>query len=323
MSPSPTGGVLCAGGAVVDRLLHLHAPAVPATSNPARAAASYGGVARNVAENLARLGVDVGLVSAVGDDAAAPALLAHAAAAGIDVSGVRRVSGATTAEYVAVLDPDGDLVLGVAAMDVLAQIGADDVAAALAARRPAWVFLDCNLTAAALAGALDACRAAGVRVAVDAVSTPKAVRLPVDLTGVDVLFCNLDEARVLAGEHLVATDEVGAETELAAAVRRRGCAAVVLTRGARGPLVVEPAQVASLTIVPRDAVDVTGAGDSLVAGTLAGLLRRDDLPTAVGLGTRLAALTVTSEHTVRPDLAEALAGSTTRPPAPPTEEDQP
>ena len=62
MSPSPTGGVLCAGGAVVDRLLHLHAPAVPATSNPARAAASYGGVARNVAENLARLGVDVGLV---------------------------------------------------------------------------------------------------------------------------------------------------------------------------------------------------------------------------------------------------------------------
>ena len=319
-----SSGVLCVGGAVVDRLLHLLAPAVPATSNPARAAASYGGVARNVAENLARLGVPVALVSCVGDDAAAPALLAHAAAAGIDVAGVRRVDGATTAEYVAVLDPDGDLVLGVAAMDVLDEITADDVAAAVDARRPAWVFLDCNLTATALAGALAACRAAGVRVAVDAVSTPKAGRLPDDLTGVDVVFCNLDEARVLAEGRMVATDDLGYETELAAAVRRRGCDAVVLTRGARGPLVVEAAQIAQLTIVPRDAVDVTGAGDSLVAGTLAGLLRRDDLTTAVGLGTRLAALTVTSEHTVRPDLAAALAASATAAPAPPpTEEDQP
>lgn len=322
MSPA-SPGVLCAGGAVVDRLLHLLAPAVPATSNPARAAASYGGVARNVAENLARLGVPVALVSCVGDDAVAPALLAHAAAAGIDVAGVRRVVGATTAEYVAVLDPAGDLVLGVAAMDVLAQIRADDVAAALAARRPAWLFLDCNLDPAALAGALDAARAAGVRVAVDAVSTPKAARLPADLSGVDVLFCNVDEARVLAGDLPGSTDEAGYETELAAAVRRRGCGAVVLTRGVRGPLVVEASQIAALTIVPRDAVDVTGAGDSLVAGTLAGLLRWDDLPTAVGLGTRLAALTVTSEHTVRPDLAAALAESATRTPAPHTEEDQP
>ena len=318
-----SSGVLCVGGAVVDRLLHLLAPAVPATSNPARAAASYGGVARNVAENLARLGVPVALVSCVGDDAAAPALLAHAAAAGIDVAAVRRVAGATTAEYVAVLDPDGDLVLGVAAMDVMAEISADDVEAALAARRPAWVFLDCNLTAEALAGALAACRTAGVRVAVDAVSTPKAVRLPADLTGVDVLFCNVDEARALAGDLPGSTDDAGYETELAAAVHRRGCGAVVLTRGARGPLVVEASQIASLTIVPRDAVDVTGAGDSLVAGTVAGLLRWDDLTKAVGLGTRLAALTVTSEHTVRPDLADALAASATPAPAPPTEEDQP
>jgi pseudouridine kinase len=281
---------------------------VPGTSNPARAAASYGGVARNVAENLARLGADVALVACVGDDAAAPGLLAHAAAAGVDVAGVRRVRGATTAEYVAVLAPSGDLEIGVAAMDVLTQVTPDDVAAALAARPDgaAWVFLDCNLSAEALAGSLRVCRAAGARVAVDAVSTAKAVRLPADLTGVDVLFCNVDEAQALAAASgavlSVGPDDGGWETELAAAAQRRGAAAVVLTRGPRGPLVVTATEFASLNVVPADAVDVTGAGDALVAGTLAGLLGGQDLARAVAGGTWVAARTVTSEHTVVPDL---------------------
>ncbi|WP_158220885.1 PfkB family carbohydrate kinase [Kineosporia sp. R_H_3] len=303
----PGGRVVCVGGAVVDRLLHLLAPAVAGTSNPARAAASYGGVARNVAENLARLGADVALVACVGDDAAAPGLLAHAAAAGVDVAGVRRVHGATTAEYVAVLAPSGDLEIGVAAMDVLTQVTPDDVAAALS-RGPAvsWVFLDCNLTADALAGSIAVCRAAGARVAVDAVSTAKAVRLPADLRGVDVLFCNVDEAQALAAATgavlTVGPEDGGWETELAAAPQRRGAAAVVLTRGPRGPLVVTATEFASMNVVPADAVDVTGAGDALVAGTLAGLLAGQDLTRAVAVGARVAARTVTSEHTVVPDL---------------------
>ena len=106
--------ILCVGGAVVDRKYTLTSHAVAATSNPAVATTSWGGVARNVAENLARLGVPVSLVSRVGDDAAGADLLRHTAAAGVDVSGV--LVGGTTAEYVAVLDPAGDLVLGVAAM---------------------------------------------------------------------------------------------------------------------------------------------------------------------------------------------------------------
>jgi pseudouridine kinase len=60
--------VTCVGGAVVDRKLHLHRPAVAGTSNPARLVTSVGGVARNVAESLARLGVPTALVSRVGAD---------------------------------------------------------------------------------------------------------------------------------------------------------------------------------------------------------------------------------------------------------------
>ncbi len=59
---------LCIGEANVDLDFRLDAVPVAGTSNVATATTSLGGVARNVAETLARLGRRVGLVSAVGAD---------------------------------------------------------------------------------------------------------------------------------------------------------------------------------------------------------------------------------------------------------------
>src|SRR6185437_2163670 len=80
--------VVCVGNAALDRTFALTGPARMATSNPAAVRPGFGGVARNVAENLARLGVPVSLVTQVGDDAGGRALRADCAAAGIDVQGV-------------------------------------------------------------------------------------------------------------------------------------------------------------------------------------------------------------------------------------------
>jgi pseudouridine kinase len=57
-------------------------------------------------------------------------------------------------------------------------------------------------------------------------------------------------------------------------------------------------------------LDSTGAGDALVAGTLAGLVAGRDLAEAAATGTVLAALTLESEHTVRPDLSARLVEQT-------------
>jgi pseudouridine kinase len=294
--------VVCVGGAVVDRLLHLLGPAVPRTSNPARAVSSHGGVARNVAENLARLGVEVALVSCVGDDAAGRGLLAHAREAGIDIAAVRTVAGATTAEYVAVLDPGGELLIGIAAMDVLARVTVADLAAGLEPGA-GWVLVDCNLEPAVLAGCVAAAVASRGRVAVDAVSTAKVLRLPAELSGVDVMFCNLAEARALvAARGLFVPD--GEDADLAAAVQGLGATNVVLTRGPRQALVLTPEGVAAMGVAGQpDVVDVTGAGDAFIGGTLAALVAGHDLAAACARGTRIALLTVGSDRSVRPDLS--------------------
>jgi pseudouridine kinase len=78
-------------------------------------------VARNIAHNLAQLGVRAALLSAVGRDALGAQLLAATATAGVDTRGVIRAADAT-GSYSAILDANGELILGVAAMGILERL---------------------------------------------------------------------------------------------------------------------------------------------------------------------------------------------------------
>lgn len=293
------GRIVCAGGAVLDLKIRLQAPSVPGTSNPGSASTSFGGVARNVAEGLAGLlagtGLRVDLVSAVGDDVAGAALLAHLRECGIGVGHVQVRPDEATAQYVALLEPGGDLTIGAAAMSVLDRI---DVAAVDAAWPAGWLFCDGNLSAKVLEHIVGRARESGTAVAVDAVSALKVTRLPADLRGLTLLSCNRDEARAWLAHHRL--DPIGDDVELARRLQAAGAAAVLLTRGAAGLIAVEGDSVHEILAVPATPVDVTGAGDALIAGTLAALITGASLPDAARAGAERAARTVESEHSVLP-----------------------
>jgi sugar/nucleoside kinase (ribokinase family) len=74
---SNLGPILLLGSSSQDIVGRLDADLQPGTSNPARIRVSYGGVARNVAENLARLGQPVKLISVVGKDRPGDELLEY------------------------------------------------------------------------------------------------------------------------------------------------------------------------------------------------------------------------------------------------------
>jgi pseudouridine kinase len=301
--PAPSGRdrVVCAGNAALDRTFAVHGPVHLATSNPSNVRSSFGGVARNVAENLARLGVDVTLATQVGDDLAGRSLLADCASAGVATRGIAMSSRYPTAEYVAIIDERRELVIGASETNVIDALTVETLAAAFRDDgRMAWTFADCNLPAAVLAAFLAQPRAAEHRLAIDAVSIAKVQRLPHDLHGIDVLFVNEDEARILLGA-AAARDVL----ELAPAIVERGAGAVVLTRGAQGAIVFDGARTALVSAPVSRPVDVTGAGDALIAGTLFGLLHGEPLAAAVRTGTLVALLTIESPTTVSPTLDRA------------------
>jgi pseudouridine kinase len=263
-APAPARDrVICIGNATVDRTFALDGELQLGTKNPAVARPiAFGGVARNVAENLARLGLHVALIASVGDDDAGRAVLADARALGIDVGACVVTPDFPTPQYAAVLDPRNDLVFGCSDMRAIEALPFERVRAAASAPGTAWTFADCNLRRETLSAVIAAPRAAAHRLAIDAVSVAKAQRLPAALAGVDLLFCNVDEARAYLDAPAAAPDA------LAQALQRRGAQTTVMTLGAHGAIVLTPERSERVAAAPATVADVTGAGDALIAGTI-------------------------------------------------------
>jgi pseudouridine kinase len=243
--------VVVVGGANVDIKARSTAALVGATSNPGIVVRTPGGVGRNVAENLARLGSRVALVSTVGSDPDGDWLLEETAAAGVDVSSVLR--GGRTGRYVALLDANGELVAGVSDMAATDALGPEVLSVAKARR---------------------------------------ILPLLSRIRRVCAITPNEDELAAL-----------GSVEELHA----RGVEVVWVRRGAAGSLLSTADGVVELEAPVAAPVDVTGAGDAMLAAFCHRLTEGATLTEAAAYGHEAAAVTVASPHTVVPDLRDRMS----------------
>ncbi|WP_235529635.1 carbohydrate kinase family protein [Nocardioides sp. Soil774] len=288
--------VVVVGGTNMDVVARSSAPLVPATSNPGHTRISPGGVGRNIAACLGLLGAPVRLVSAVGDDAFGAEALRVTAECGADVSAVRRVPGAT-GTYTAVLDDRGELVAAVSDMATVDALELETVHLTDAA----LVVLDGNLAPAQAARVVAAAAASRVPLAFEPVSVAKAARLADLVHDLFLVTPNTDELAALTGRRPAAWRE--SVTDL----HDRGVEHVWVRHGADGSwMCSRGAAPVHLPAVAAEVVDVTGAGDAMLAAWVAAWLRGADPVAAARRGHLAAAATIACPHTVRPDLAEAL-----------------
>ena len=300
------GGVVVFGGACADVIARSSAPPVARTSNPGRTVFGHGGVGRNVAENLARLGTPTSLVAMVGRDPFGDALLAASAAAGVDVSAVVRTDLAT-GTWTAVLDDAGELVVSVADMTAVEALAPEDVRRTGALVESAGlVVVDGNLTAPTVAAIAALAAACGTDVVLEPVSVPKAARVaPVLDDGVPWLAVtpNRDELAALTGLPTGTDDEVGAAVD---ALHERGVAQVWVRDGAQGSVLSVEGTRTRLAAVPGPVADVTGAGDAALAAYCHALLGGRDPVAAAAYGHAAAALTIEVAGSVRQDLTARM-----------------
>ena len=294
------GHVLAVGGVNLDTLARVAgAETDPGTSNPGRTSRTAGGVARNVTENLARLGTPVRLVSCVGSDAVGSSLLEELDSLGVDVSLVRRAA-LPTGSYTAVLDHAGDLVIGIADMAAVESLSPADVDER-AFVGAAFVIVDGNLLPDTVAHCLTLAERAGVPVALDPVGVAKAQRLVVDKP-VHTFTPNREELAAFTG-----TTDVD---KAVAVCHDRGIGTIWLREGVAGSTVFGAGERFRVHLPPAEAVDVTGAGDAMLAGYVHRLLADGSVDEAVRFGAAAAWLTVGSSYTVRPDLTADLVQQT-------------
>lgn len=300
-------GVVVVGGANVDVKARSAAPAAQRTSNPGHGSMTPGGVGRNVAENLARLGTRTHLVAAIGGDALGDTLLSQTAAAGVRTELVLR-SARPTGTYTAVLDADGELVVAVADMAATDDLTPDHVGRARDVIASAGLLvLDGNLAPATLAYARDLASAAQVRAILEPVSVPKAERLAEAITLDRPWYAvtpNRDELAALTGLPARTDRQL---RRAAADLNGRGVEQVWVRLGERGSLLSSAdGEATVIPAVPTTVEDVTGAGDAMLAAFCHALLEGQDPVRAARFGHAAAALTLASSHTVRPDLTPRL-----------------
>ncbi|HEU4843267.1 MAG TPA: carbohydrate kinase family protein, partial [Burkholderiaceae bacterium] len=294
--------VVCIGAANLDRKLRTLAPLQLGTSNPASAEEVFGGVARNIAENLARLAIPAALLTALGTDAAGRALADHAEAAGIDLRGSLHVTDCATGTYTAVLDAGGEMTVALADMALYERI----TPAFLASRQPqrtaaAMTVADLNLPHDAIALLLADARREAVPLIIVAVSQPKMARLPADLHGLRLLILNRGELETRVGRALPTEDDVAAACR---AVQAQGARDVIVTCGGQGVFHTGAGTLAWLPARQVEVVDVTGAGDAFAAAVCWSLYQGSgDLGLACRRGLKVAAMTLESPDTVSPVLA--------------------
>ena len=285
--------VLAIGAANMDIAGSTSNTLTPGDSTPGQVRCAPGGVARNVAENLARLGHDVRLVSALGDDLHGRSLLQSTRDTGVDVGMCWILPDQTTSTYVSLHGPDGDMAAAVNDMAILERITPERLEPfADRVRNAAALLLDCNLPEAALAWVF--AHAGGVPVFVDPVSAFKCRRVLPWLGQIHTLKANRLEAQALWGK------PVRSDAHMQAAARwlhAQGVQQVVLSAGDRGAYWSD-AQGGKgwQAAVPVNVVSATGAGDALMAGLLHSHLQGAPLAQSVRFAAGCAALTLTASQ---------------------------
>ena len=270
-------------------------------SNPGHVRESPGGVGRNIAENLARLGAEVRLVTSFGTDSAGDDLAADCERAGIDTTYSIRAEGIPGSRYLAVLDDSGDLAAAVNDMRALDAL-TPDVLDPGAFSEADVVVLDTNLHGSTLARAAEF--ADGIPIVLDPVSTAKApLALPI-LGRLAAIKANLREAEEISG----AAGAEGAATRLLEA----GVRAAFITMGAGGVLYAAPGVFETLSVRPVRVVNATGAGDAFAAGVAWGIATGLGLGPAARFAAALSRITLESERTVSERVSLDLAESYTK-----------
>lgn len=258
----------------------------------------HGGVGRNVAENLAKLGQKVAFAASVDDNALGRDIIKSLADLGVDVSLMPRASAAGMGIWLAVMDENGALAASISQMPdlgilerLIGERGDEIISQA------GDVALEIDLTDAIFAQVLELAERHGKKVYGIVGNMEVVLRNRNFLRRLECFICNDVEAGRLFGAGVARLEPEDALELLVRESTVLGLPPMVVTLGERGSVYYDPrsGEKGCRAAIPTRVVDSSGAGDAFFSGTVCGLARGENLARAVDYGTQLASLTIQVE----------------------------
>ena len=298
----PDGGyAVVIGGTNIDIAGMSAKEIIAGDSNPGTVRFSPGGVARNIAENLARLDVPVRLLTVFGSGPYAEQLKQSCTQAGIDISAAETSTEHDASVYLSISDTQGEMQLAVSDMRLYDTLTPRYFASKLELINRASVCIsDTNLPEESLEFLARHCT---VPLFIDPVSVTKAAKIKGLLPFIHTIKPNRAEAEFLTG---ISVHNDASLQRIAEAFLQQGIQQVFLSLGVQGLFCVDTKQ--SILLPPEHitAVNTTGAGDSLLAGIVWGFMHKLPLPQCARAGIAAASICIESPLTVSPAMSSTL-----------------
>jgi pseudouridine kinase len=295
--------ILVIGATLLDTKGKPLAGLEPGTSNPAYIRSTRGGTARNVAENLGRLGADVLLISAVGKDLTGQQLIVQTAEAGVNVDHVVTIEGENTGVYMALLEDDGSLSVALDDVRVMEHITPDFLRQKEDLFRDAtMIMMDGSLLPDSMQTIVELAQKYQVPLCADPSSARLAYKLRPFLPHLHLVVPNEVEAAELCEVDFGGYDP-DISLDLAHMLVKLGVDNVVITLSDFGLDYAASDETGYIEANYSEMVDSTGTGDSVTAAIIFGMV--NDLPPVqcIRLGAAAASLTLQTGETVVPDLS--------------------
>ncbi|SCJ38133.1 Pseudouridine kinase [Anaerotruncus sp. 2789STDY5834896] len=269
-------------------------PMVAGSSNPGRISLVPGGEARNLAENLARLGINAKLMAPIGGDMFGEKIVADCRALGIDTSDCLLLPNASTSLFMAFINSGGDMAMGLSDMRIEDNITPEYVqrkSGILAGSKV--IVLGSGLPPETLQYVLENFPQKEIIMDVGAVG--KCKRFVHLLDRMCTLQLNRIEAEFISGISIVTAQDA---IRAAKHISKMGPKRVFITLGVKGCAVVTPREEGFFHTRARRPVSTTGVGQAYTAGIVYGAIYDLSLTETVQFAMACSTLTLQSESAV-------------------------
>lgn len=295
--------VVIIGAANIDIGGTPYKPLIPGDSNPGVIKMSYGGVGRNIAHNLALLGINAELITATGNDPLGMEMLKNCEKIGMDTSLSVMVPDASSSVYLFINDEKGEMDLALSHVDIVNHITPEYIESISDVINSASIVIaDCNLSQETILKIKETCK---VPLYVDTVSVSHADKIKGHLDGIDTLKPNLLEAEFLSD--MIIENEYDC-LEAARALIDQGVRRVFVSMGPHGILAADKDKAIMCDRYPAHVKSTTGAGDSAMAAIVWSSLNEEgDGLTAPAMAANAAAsATISVDPTIHPAMSVEL-----------------
>lgn len=267
-------------------------------SNPGIVFTSLGGVGRNIAHDLRKLGAEVRFLSALGEDSYTSLIRENLQELGLDVSLLKKAEGFRNSTYLYINDAGGDMALAVSDMRLCEEISPAYLQQHLSLLNEAAVVgFDTNIPLSSIEWLAEHCQAP---LFCDPVSVTKAEKLKGVLPALHTLKPNRIEAELLSGEMIYDEESLQRAAQV---LLEKGLKEVCISLGSEGVYVADREKAFLQPAVKAQVASTTGAGDAFSAAWVRGMLEGESLEEKAAFAVTAAAIAVESEETINPLLS--------------------